>query len=109
MACLKLCSRFRVLFLIVSLVSLFGCGGGSSDNSDSETGNTYRLKICDDDPITLDGPPGAKQSGGCVVNYTQTITDPAYIQYFGTNTVQRRYLVYARYCFNLGSTRATTY
>ena len=95
MACreLSLCLRFRVLFLVVFLVSLFGCGGGGSGNH--ETDGTYRLKICDGDPITLDGPPDEKQSGGCVVNYTQTITDPAYIQYFGTDTVERRYLVYA--------------
>jgi polyhydroxybutyrate depolymerase len=55
----------------------------------------YRLRICDADPIKLEGSPGAKQSGGCVVNYTQTIADPAYIEEFGTDTVQRRYLVYA--------------
>jgi polyhydroxybutyrate depolymerase len=56
---------------------------------------THRLSICDADPIILEGPPGAKQSRGCIVNYTQTITDPAYIQQFGTDTVERRYLVYA--------------
>ncbi len=53
------------------------------------------LGICDADPMVLEGSPGAKQSRGCIVNYTQTITDPAYIQRFGTDTVQRRYLVYA--------------
>jgi len=55
----------------------------------------YGLRICDADPIKLEGPPGAKQSRGCVVNYIQRITDPAYIKQFGTVTVQRRYLVYA--------------
>lgn len=93
---LSLCSRFSVIFLIVSLVVLFACGSGGGDNGgDSVPDSTYRLSICDGDPIILEGPPGAKQSGGCVVNYTQTITDPAYIQYFGTDTVQRRYIVYA--------------
>lgn len=90
---LSLWPRVHVLFLIVSLVSLFGCGSGGND--DSVPGSTYRLSICNGDPIILDGPPGAKQSAGCVVNYTQTITDPAYIQYFGMDTVERRYLVYA--------------
>jgi polyhydroxybutyrate depolymerase len=92
---LSLWSRFRVLFLIVSLSLLFGCGGGSGDSGNSDADSTYRLKVCNDDPVILDGPPGAKQSAGCVVNYTQTITDPAYVQYFGTNNVQRRYIVYA--------------
>ena len=55
----------------------------------------YGLRICDAAPMKLDGPPGSKQSGGCMVNYTQTITDPAYIQQFSTDTVERRYLVYA--------------
>ena len=84
---LSLPSRFSVVFLIFSLVSPFGCGGGGGSN--------YRLSICNANPIILEGPPRAQQSRGCVVNYTQTITDPAYIQQFGTNTVQRRYLVYA--------------
>ena len=31
------------------------------------TGNNYRLSICDSDPIILEGPPGAKQSGGVLL------------------------------------------
>lgn len=83
---------FSVVFLIASLMSLSGCGGG--DNS-SATENKYRLSICDADPIVLSASPGTKQSQGCVVNYTQTTADSAYIKKFGTNTMQRRYLVYA--------------
>jgi polyhydroxybutyrate depolymerase len=100
MASLKLSLRLRfsVVFLIISLVPLFGCSGGGSGGtggSGAPNASTRRLAICNADPVVLSGPPGAKQSGGCVVNYSQKITDPAYIQYFGTNAVQRRYLVYA--------------
>jgi polyhydroxybutyrate depolymerase len=91
----RYCSCFNVVFLIVSLVSLFCCGGGGGDNSSSATENKYRLSICDADPIVLSASPGTKQSQGCVVNYTQTTADSSYIKKFGTNTFQRRYLVYA--------------
>ena len=96
---LSLCSRFCVVLLIFSFVSLFGCSGGGgsggSGGGNATNNSAHRLSICNADPVVLDGPPGEKQSGGCVVNYTQTITDPAYIQYFGTNAIQRRFLVYA--------------
>jgi len=85
-------SWFTVLPMMFILMAISGCGGG---NDGGGTGSLYRLSICDDDPIVLEGPPGAQQSGGCVVHYTQAIDDAAYIQVFGTDTVQRRYLVYA--------------
>ena len=72
----------------------------ATDTQGQSTQKTITVKlahlgICDANPIILDAPPGAKQSRGCIVNYTQTITDPAYIEQFGTDTVERRYLVYA--------------
>jgi len=101
----------RAVFLTVSLVSSFGCSSDGDDASDAATDGSsgtdsgtdggatadskYRVRLCDADPILLEGPPGAIQSSGCVVNYTQTTVDDAYIQRFGTDTVQRRYLVYA--------------
>jgi polyhydroxybutyrate depolymerase len=79
---------------IFLLVAISGCGGGGG-GSGSDNDSRYRLSICDADPIVLEGTPGAEQSGGCVAHYTQTIFDPAYIEEFGTDTVGRRYLVYA--------------
>lgn len=97
MDCRKLnaLSWFFVLLPVFFQMSLSGCGGGGDDGGDVIIDSLYGLSICDADPIVLEGPPGAIQSAGCVVNYTQTIQDPAYIQEFETDTVQRRYLVYA--------------
>jgi polyhydroxybutyrate depolymerase len=55
----------------------------------------FRLKICTESPIRLDGPPGAHQSQGCVVTFTQELTDPAIVRQVGAKQVERRYLVYA--------------
>jgi polyhydroxybutyrate depolymerase len=55
----------------------------------------YRLKLCSQDPIRLTGPPGARQSRGCVVTFTQPLSDPATIDLLGARQVTRRYLVYA--------------
>lgn len=56
---------------------------------------SFRLPLCDEAPVPLPAPPGAAQSAGCVVNYTQTTTDDATLAQLGTDTVARRYLVYA--------------
>jgi len=55
----------------------------------------FRLKLCTEAPVRLDGPPGARQSRGCVVTFTQELSDPATIHRVGANRVERRYLVYA--------------
>jgi len=55
----------------------------------------FRLKLCTEAPIHLEGPPGAQQSRGCVVTFTQELSDPAIIRWVGANRVERRYLVYA--------------
>jgi polyhydroxybutyrate depolymerase len=54
-----------------------------------------RLKLCNQDPIRLTGPPGAAQSRGCVAVFTQPLSDPASIDFVGAREVTRRYLVYA--------------
>ena len=46
----------------------------------------FRLRVCSAAPITLDGPPGAAQSRGCVATFMQRI---------GAAERERRYLVYA--------------
>jgi polyhydroxybutyrate depolymerase len=43
----------------------------------------------------VQGPPGAQQSRGCVVTFTQPLTDAATIRQLGATQVTRRYLVYA--------------
>jgi polyhydroxybutyrate depolymerase len=55
----------------------------------------FRLKLCNEAPVRLEGPPGAKPSRGCVVTFTQSLTDPAAIAWFGQPSIRRRYLVYA--------------
>jgi polyhydroxybutyrate depolymerase len=55
----------------------------------------FRLRLCSEDPVRLPGPPGARQSRGCVVTFTQALSDPATIHALGTDNVRRRYLVYA--------------
>jgi len=55
----------------------------------------HRVALCSQSPIRLAGPPGAEQSRGCVVTFTQPLSDPATIAFVGARQVQRRYLVYA--------------
>jgi polyhydroxybutyrate depolymerase len=55
----------------------------------------FRLRLCTAPPIRLQGPPGAQQSRGCVVTFTQDLSDPATIRELGATHVSRRYLVYA--------------
>ena len=54
----------------------------------------YRLKLCTEAPVHLAGPPGAQQSRGGVVTFTQELSDPPTIRRLGSNRVERRYLVY---------------
>ena len=54
----------------------------------------FRVGLCTEAPIRLQGPPGATQSQGCVVTFTQELSDPATIRWVGANRVGRRYLVY---------------
>ena len=55
----------------------------------------FRLRLCSEAPVHLEGPPGVAQSRGCVVTFTQALTDPATIRFLGADKVGRRYLVYA--------------
>lgn len=55
----------------------------------------FRLLLCSEAPVHLSGPPGAQQSRGCVVTFTQALSDPATIRSLGADKVPRRYLVYA--------------
>lgn len=83
-----------------TLIGLPACGGGgggstgSAPATPSTPSGGQRLALCTGDPIRLDSAPGAKQSGGCLVQYTQTTADPAYVARFGGANYPRRYLVY---------------
>ena len=55
----------------------------------------FRLRVCSEAPIRLQGPPGAQQSRGCVATFVQRLSDPAMVRALGVADVQRRYLVYA--------------
>lgn len=58
-------------------------------------GSPFRLRLCGEAPIQLQGPPGAQQSRGCVATFTQQLSDPATVRWVGASQVKRRYLVYA--------------
>ena len=92
---------------------LVGCGGGRaaappavvtppaapstalSAASAAPAASGFRLRLCSEAPVHLQGPPGAAQSRGCVATFTQALTDPATIRFLGADKVARRYLVYA--------------
>jgi len=98
-----------VAFLALILTACGGSDGGGDDNTDSEgsvgsepnnpTSELFRLDICDAEPYASIQPfnrePQLEQSAGCVVNYMQSSSDPQTTEYFGTDTFERRYVVYA--------------
>src|SRR4051812_10040988 len=86
----------------VALLGLLlgACGAGraagpASTAAAAPTSSRFRLRLCGEAPVRLPGPPGAQQSRGCVVTFTQALSDPATIRLLGADQVQRRYLVYA--------------
>src|SRR5688572_28081860 len=60
------------------------------DTQDQE----FRLQLCSEHPLRLEGPPGAQQSRGCVATFRQEVTDEKSRAWLGTREIQRRYLVY---------------
>src|SRR5687767_11576540 len=59
------------------------------------TPSRFRLAACTEAPVRLQGPPGARQSQGCVATFVQRVSDAATVRRLGGNEVERRYLVYA--------------
>ena len=55
----------------------------------------FRLAVCTEAPVRLQGPPGAQQSRGCVATFVQHLSDAATVRRLGVAEVERRYLVYA--------------
>lgn len=58
-------------------------------------GPGFRLRLCSEAPVHLEGPPGVAQSRGCVATFRQRLTDAETIAALGTAEVDRRYLIYA--------------
>ena len=87
----------RISCVAVLGLLLGACGGGRAAGPPPAVpaGARFRLRLCSEAPIRLEGPPGAPQSRGCVVTFAQELSDPATIRSLGTNKVARRYLVYA--------------
>ena len=86
--------RLRLTILACLIAA---CAARPAPPPRSETSATarYRLRLCSQAPIHLAGPPGAQQSRGCVVTFTQPLSDPTTAQRVGAAAVERRYLVYA--------------
>jgi hypothetical protein len=57
-------------------------------------GPEFRLELCGEHPLRLEGPPGAQQSRGCVARFHQELTDEATRARLGVSQLERRYLVY---------------
>ena len=55
----------------------------------------FRLRLCTQAAVRLDGPPGAQQPRGCVATFRQHLTDPKIVETFGATDVERRALIYA--------------
>ena len=60
----------------------------------AQPNGAFRLRLCTEAPVRLQGPPDAQQSRGCVATFTQVLSDPATIRWVGADRVKRRYLVY---------------
>ncbi len=54
----------------------------------------FRLELCSEAPIRVDGPPGGQQSQGCVATFTQELPDEKTRAQLGKSQLERRYLVY---------------
>jgi len=74
---------------------LAGCSAGHVQPPARPPLPAFRLALCTEAPVRLQGPPGAQQSRGCVATFTQELSDPATIHGVGAKQVRRRYLVYA--------------
>ncbi|MGE5785322.1 MAG: hypothetical protein ACM3ZE_12060, partial [Myxococcales bacterium] len=88
-----------VRVVAVALFGLFvgacGCRNGANPLVAAPVHQSFRLRLCTEAPVRLRGAPGAQQSRGCVVPFTQELSDPATVRWVGASRVQRRYLVYA--------------
>lgn len=89
------------LSLVVSLVSLlYILGGCLVPRAPAATPapvaeKAFRLALCREAPLRLEARPGAQQTRGCVVTFTQSWTDPATVAWAKTTQAARRYVVYA--------------
>src|SRR5512138_1638907 len=54
----------------------------------------FAHKLCTEAPVELRLPPGGRPTRGCVVTFTQSVSDPMIIDELGTDHVERRYLLY---------------
>lgn len=85
----------RTLRWIAPLL-LTGCVSAQGTNTAATSAgkSAFRLKLCSERPLRLEGPPGAQQSRGCVATFNQELTDEATRAWLGVGQLERRYLVY---------------
>jgi polyhydroxybutyrate depolymerase len=81
--------------IVACSVAVSVAGSVSLAHADAPQKGRFRLKLCTQAALPLPGPPGAQQSRGCVVTFTQGLSDPAIVRSVGAKQVTRRYLVYA--------------
>ena len=73
---------------------LAGCLVGKPQPPTAAAKTSFRLGLCSEAPLRLEARPGASQTRGCVVTFTQRWSDPATIEWAKTTQAERRYLVY---------------
>jgi len=56
---------------------------------------TFRLKLCSEAPVRLEGPSDQPQSRGCVATFPQDVGDRVAARALGAKSLRRRFLVYA--------------
>ncbi|HEY6475550.1 MAG TPA: PHB depolymerase family esterase [Polyangia bacterium] len=91
-------ARFA-LFLFLCPVSGLGCVATASPvpfpAPAAPAPPRFRLRLCTEPPVRLEGPPDVAQSRGCVATFRQQLSDPEIIQTLGAREVERRALIYA--------------
>jgi poly(3-hydroxybutyrate) depolymerase len=86
---------WQSICLLISSQALVACSRAREPQTPAPGRAELRLRLCSEAPLRLEGPPSALQSQGCVVRFHQAVSDPLEVSRLGTDTVERRYLVYA--------------
>jgi polyhydroxybutyrate depolymerase len=77
------------------MMLLLGACAGNRTAAPAPAPPRFRLRLCTEPPVHLDGAPGDQQSRGCVATFRQRLADPEIVGTLGAAEVERRALIYA--------------